>query len=84
MAWCQFSIHSGLALCWVKIKQLILVGQIVITSREPCFSIKPKSLIQKYSFQTERIPEIITIIIIIKTIIILINICKHSIYDQCL
>jgi hypothetical protein len=35
---------SGLALCGVKIKQLLLVGQIIITSREPCFSIKPKLL----------------------------------------
>jgi hypothetical protein len=32
---------SGLALCGVKVKQLLLVGQIIITSREPGFSIKP-------------------------------------------
>jgi hypothetical protein len=30
---------SGLALCGVKVKQLFLVGQIIITSREPGFSI---------------------------------------------
>jgi hypothetical protein len=65
---------------WVKIKQLLLVGQVIITSREPGFSIKPKLLAQKYSFQMERIPE--TIIIITKTIIIIILICDHSISNQ--
>jgi hypothetical protein len=41
-------------------------------------------LTQKYSFQTERIPETITIIItIIETNIILIIICEQSICDQC-
>jgi hypothetical protein len=69
--------YSGLGLCGVKIKQLLLVGQVIITSREPGFSFKPKLLSQKYSFQMERIPE--TIIITIKTIIILIIICNHSI-----
>jgi hypothetical protein len=73
---------GGLALCGVKIKQLLLVGQVIITSREPGFSIKPKILAQKYSFQTKRIPETIIIIIIIKTIIILIIICNHSISNQ--
>jgi ABC-type lipoprotein release transport system permease subunit len=64
-----------------KIKQLLLVGQVIITSRETGFSIKPKLLTQKYSFQPERITK--TIIIIIKTIIILIIICNRSISDQC-
>jgi hypothetical protein len=32
---------SGLALCGVKVKQLLLVGQIIITSRESGLSIKP-------------------------------------------
>jgi hypothetical protein len=32
---------SGLALCGVKVKQLLLVGQAIITSREPGFSINP-------------------------------------------
>jgi hypothetical protein len=32
---------SGLALCGVKVKQLLLVGQVIITSREPGFSINP-------------------------------------------
>jgi hypothetical protein len=32
---------SGLALCGVKVKQLLLVGQIIITSRGPSFSINP-------------------------------------------
>jgi hypothetical protein len=27
---------SGLALCGVKVKQLLLVDQVIITSREPC------------------------------------------------
>jgi hypothetical protein len=66
---------------WVKVKQLLLVGQLIITSRQPGFSIKPKLLAQKYSFQMERISE--TIIIIIKTIIILTIICNHSISNQC-
>jgi hypothetical protein len=29
---------SGLALCGVKVKQLLLVGQVIITSREPSFN----------------------------------------------
>jgi hypothetical protein len=32
---------SGLALCGVKVKLLLLVGQVIITSREPGFNIKP-------------------------------------------
>jgi hypothetical protein len=32
---------SGLALCGVKVKQLLLVGQVIITSIEPGFSINP-------------------------------------------
>jgi hypothetical protein len=32
---------SGLALCGVKVKPLLLVGQVIITSREPSFSINP-------------------------------------------
>jgi hypothetical protein len=32
---------SGLALCVVKVKHLLLVDQIIITSREPCFNINP-------------------------------------------
>jgi hypothetical protein len=32
---------TGLALCGVKVKQLLLVGQVIITSREPGFSINP-------------------------------------------
>jgi hypothetical protein len=32
---------SGLALCRVEVKQLLLVGQVIITSREPGFSINP-------------------------------------------
>ena len=32
---------SGLALCGVKVKQLLLVGQVIITSREPGFNINP-------------------------------------------
>jgi hypothetical protein len=34
-------VPSGLALCGVKVKQLLLVGQVIITSREPGFSINP-------------------------------------------
>jgi hypothetical protein len=30
---------SGLALCGVKVMQLRLVDQVIITSREPCFNI---------------------------------------------
>jgi hypothetical protein len=70
---------SGLDLCGVKIKHFLLVDHVIITSREPGFSIKPKLLAQKFSFQTERILETITIIIIIKTIIIIIIIYNHSI-----
>jgi hypothetical protein len=33
--------YSGLALCEVKVKQLLLVDQIIITSREPGFNINP-------------------------------------------
>jgi hypothetical protein len=33
--------YSGLALCGVKVKQLLLVGQIIITSREIGFIINP-------------------------------------------
>jgi hypothetical protein len=33
--------YSGLALCGVKVKQLLLVDQVIITSREPCFNINP-------------------------------------------
>jgi hypothetical protein len=40
-------------------------------------------LTQKYSFQTERIPEIIIIIIVETNIILIIIICKQSISDQC-
>jgi hypothetical protein len=32
---------SGLALCGVKVKQLLFVGQVIINSREPCFNINP-------------------------------------------
>jgi hypothetical protein len=32
---------SGLAFCGVKVKQLLLVGQVIITSRELGFSINP-------------------------------------------
>jgi hypothetical protein len=32
---------SGLALCGVKVKHLLLVGQVIITSREEGFSINP-------------------------------------------
>jgi hypothetical protein len=32
---------SVLTLCGVKVKQLLLVGQVIITSREPGFSINP-------------------------------------------
>jgi hypothetical protein len=32
---------SGLALCGVKVQRLLLVGQVIITSREPGFSITP-------------------------------------------
>jgi hypothetical protein len=32
---------SGLALCGVKVKQLLLVDQVLITSREPGFNINP-------------------------------------------
>jgi hypothetical protein len=32
---------SGLALFGVKVKQLLLVGQIIITNREPGFNINP-------------------------------------------
>jgi hypothetical protein len=39
-------------------------------------------LTQRYSLQKERIPESIIIIITIKTIIILITICNHSISNQ--
>jgi hypothetical protein len=73
---------GGLALYGVKIKQLLLVDQIIITSIEPGFSIKHKLLTQKYSFQTERIPETMIIIIIIETIINHIIICNHSISNQ--
>jgi hypothetical protein len=34
---------SGLALCGVKSSSLLLVGQIIITSRKPGFSINPSS-----------------------------------------
>jgi hypothetical protein len=33
---------SGLALCGVKVKQLLLVDQVIITSREPGFNINPR------------------------------------------
>jgi hypothetical protein len=33
--------YSGLALCGVKVEQLLLAGQVIITSREPSFSINP-------------------------------------------
>jgi hypothetical protein len=61
------------------LEQLLLVSQVIITSREPSFSNNPKLLTQKYSLQKERIPESTIIIIAIKTIIILIIICSHSI-----
>jgi hypothetical protein len=32
---------SGLALCGVKVKQLLLVGQVIITSTKPDFNINP-------------------------------------------
>jgi hypothetical protein len=73
---------GGLALCGVKIKQLLLIGQVIITSREPGFNIQSKLLAQKYSFQTKRIPETLITIITIKTIIILIIICNYSISNQ--
>jgi hypothetical protein len=49
---------------------LFLVGQVIITSREPGFIIKPKLLAQRYSLQKERIIESVIIIITFKTIII--------------
>ena len=33
--------YSGLALCGVRVKQLLLVGQVIITSKEPGFNINP-------------------------------------------
>ena len=33
--------YSVLTLCGVKVQQLLLVGQVIITSREPGFSINP-------------------------------------------
>jgi hypothetical protein len=33
--------YSGLALCGVRVKQLLLVDQVIITSREPGFNINP-------------------------------------------
>jgi hypothetical protein len=32
---------SGLALCGVRVKQLLLVDQVIITSRQPGFNINP-------------------------------------------
>jgi hypothetical protein len=64
---------SGLALFGVKVKQLLLVGQVIITNWEPGFNINPK-----YPFQTERIPLTITIVITI----ILVTTCKPTISDQ--
>ena len=58
---------------------MLLVGQVIITSGEQGFSIKPELLAQKYSFQMERIPEIV---FIIETNIILIIICKQTISNQ--
>ena len=49
----------------LSLKQLLLVGQVFITSGEPSFSNNPKLLTQKYSLQ-EEIPESIVIIITIK------------------
>jgi hypothetical protein len=60
---------------------LLLVGQVIITSREPSFSNNPKLFTQRYSLQKERILESIIIIITIKTIIIPI-ICNHSISKE--
>jgi hypothetical protein len=33
--------YSGLALCGLKVKQLLLVDEVIITSREPGFNIDP-------------------------------------------
>jgi hypothetical protein len=60
---------------WSLVKQLLLVGQVIITSRKPGFSINPM-----YPFQTERIP--LTITIVITKTIILITTCKPYISDQ--
>jgi hypothetical protein len=68
---------SGLALCGVKVKQLLLVGQIIITGRESQILVSPKLLIPKYPFQTEIIPLTTTIVINI----ILVTTCKPNISD---
>jgi hypothetical protein len=52
----------------LSLKQLLLVGQVFITSREPSFSNNPKLLPKWYSLQ-EKIPETIIIFIIISIII---------------
>jgi hypothetical protein len=49
----------------LSLKKLILVSQVLITSRKPSFSIKPKLLPKWHSLQ-EEIPNIIKIVIIIK------------------
>jgi hypothetical protein len=49
----------------LSLKQLLLVGQVFITSREPSFNNNPKLLTQKYSLQ-EEIPESVVIIINLK------------------
>jgi hypothetical protein len=49
----------------LSLKQLLLVGQVFITSREPSFNNNPKLLPKQYSLQEER-PESIIIITIIK------------------
>ena len=54
---------SGLALFGVKVKQLLLVGQVIITSRKPVLALT-QVINPKYPFQTERIPLTITIVII--------------------
>jgi hypothetical protein len=49
----------------LSLKQLLLVGQVFITSREPSFNNKPKLLPKWHSLQ-EEMSNVIMIIIIIK------------------
>jgi hypothetical protein len=49
----------------LSLKQLLLVGQVFITSRKPSFSNQPKLLPKWHSLQ-EEIPSTINVIIIIK------------------
>jgi hypothetical protein len=46
----------------LRLKQLLLVGRVFITSRKPNFSNKPKLLPKRHSLQ-EEIPETIAIIL---------------------